>query len=263
MKFNNNYICGKNVVLGKGVRIGDRTVIYDNVKIADNTTIANDCIIGEPLSDYYDNAQYKNPPTVIGSDSLIRSHTIIYAGSTFGNHLTTGHRAIIREEGRIGSHCQIGTMCDIQAKVTFGNYCRLHSNVHICQESILGNYIFVYPSVVLTNDPTPPSNVCHAPTIADYSVIATGSLIMPGIKVGLHCLVGAGSVVTRSVADFSLVRGVPAKKTGDIRDIKSRDTSSKHHYPWIHRFKRGMPWEKEGYDKWFAKQKKGEKITIS
>ena len=115
--------------IGNNVRIGDHTIIYDNVEIGDNTTICNDCVIGEPLNAYYVEGDiYENPKTIIGSDSLIRSHTIIYAGNTIGDHFQTGHRVTVRENTVFGSHCSLGTLDDIQGHSLFGNYCRLHKD---------------------------------------------------------------------------------------------------------------------------------------
>lgn len=256
MKFNNNYTLGKKVILGKNVKIGDRTVIYDNVVIGDNTIISNDCIIGEPTQEYYFSDSYKNPRTVIGAHSLIRSHTIIYANSKFGDYLQTGHRVMIREKTKMGSHCSVGTLSDIQGYATFGDYCRLHSNAHVCQGTKIGNFVFIYPYVVFTNDPTPPSNVFKGVTVGDFSIISTGALIMPGIKIGMNCLVAAGSVVTKNVRDFELIVGVPGKKVCDVRDVDSREHTSKKHYPWVHNFSRGMPWEKIGYKKWMVQAKR-------
>ena len=99
MKFNDkNITIGKNVILGENVKIGDNTIIYDNVIIGDNTIICNDCVLGEPLNDYYHSEDYQNPQLLIGKNSLIRSHCIIYAGSTLGDNLQTGHRVTIREK---------------------------------------------------------------------------------------------------------------------------------------------------------------------
>lgn len=251
MKFNNrNVLISPSAIIGKNVKIGDNTVVYDNVVIGDNTIIANDCVIGEPLNDYYDNpSTYKNPQTFIGKNSLIRSHSIIYAGNTLGDFFACGHRVTIREYTIFGTHCSVGTLDDIQGYSEFGNYCRLHSNVHIGQHSKLGNFIFVYPYVVFTNDPTPPSNVCVGSTVGDYSQIATGSILLPGVRIGKHSLVGAGSVVGKNVGDYQLVVGAPAKMIKDIREIKDRETGEAH-YPWPYRFKRGMPWAEIGFDKW-------------
>ncbi len=250
MKFNNrNVFVDENTKIGNNVRIGDNSVIYGNVTIGDNTIISNDCIIGEPLQDYYFNDDYSNPPTIIGSNSLIRSHTIIYCGSEFGNEFSTGHRVTIREFTKFGNHCRIGTVSDIQGYVTFGDYCWLHSNVHIGQKSTIGNFVFIYPYVVFTNDPTPPSDICIGPTVGDYSQIAVFSVLLPGVKIGKHCLIGAGSIVGKDVDDYQLVLGSPAKPVKDVREIKSR-LSEDTYYPWPLRFERGMPWAGIGFEEW-------------
>lgn len=254
-KFNNkNVYISRSAKIGNNVRIGDNTIIYDNVVIGDGSIICNDCILGEPLNDYYsDIDNYDNPETVIGENSLIRSHTIIYAGNKIGEYFQTGHRVTIRENTKIGSHCSFGTLDDIQGYSVFGDYCRLHSNVHIGQHSNLGNYVFVYPYVVFTNDPTPPSNLCIGPSVGDFSQVSTGSILLPGVKIGKHCLIGANSVVSKNVDDYMLVLGTPAKSIKDVRDIVDRETGESH-YPWPYRFDRGMPWADIGYDKWLAQR---------
>lgn len=250
MIFNNDNIqISPKATIGKNVRIGDRTIIYDNVTIGDNTVIGHNCIIGEPQNDYYNNPDYTNPPTTIGKNSLIRSHNIIYSGCKIGDDFSTGHRVTIREGMVIGSHCRIGTLSDIQGHSTMGDYCWLHSNVHIGQKSTIGNFVFIYPYVVFTNDPTPPSNICIGPTIEDYSQVAVFSVLLPGVKIGKHCLVGAGSIVGKNVEDYQLVLGSPAKPVKDVREIKSRETGESH-YPWPFRFKRGMPWEDSDFESW-------------
>jgi acetyltransferase-like isoleucine patch superfamily enzyme len=251
MKFNGkNVYIGKNVILGKNTRIGDNSVIYDNVEIGDNTVICNDCVLGEPLSDYYNGNGYINPKTTIGKNALIRSHTLIYAEVTVGDHFSTGHRVTIREASSFGSHCKVGTLSDIQGNVSFGNYCWLHSNVHIGQKSKVGNFVFIYPYVVFTNDPHPPSNICIGPSIGDYTQIAVGAILLPGIKVGVNSLIGVNAIVTSNVDDFSVVIGNPAKYKCDIREIRSKEKKNAMHYPWMYNFNRGMPWEDVGFEKW-------------
>lgn len=254
MKFNqrNVYISPK-AILGNNVRIGDNTVIYDYVQIGDNSVIANDCVIGEPGNGYYHKLDYINPPTIIGEHALVRSHAILYADSIFGDYFQTGHRVTIREKSVFGNHCRVGTLSDIQGHVVFGNHCWLHSNVHIGQKSRVGNFVFIYPYVVFTNDPTPPSNVCNGPIVGDYSQIAVFSVLLPGVKIGKHSLVGAGSIVGKDVADYQLVLGNPAKVIKDVREIRSRETGESH-YPWPYRFDRGMPWAEKGFDHWQNEQ---------
>jgi acetyltransferase-like isoleucine patch superfamily enzyme len=250
MKFNNkNLSISPSAKIGNNVKIGDNTTIYDNVIIEDDSIICNDCVLGEPLNDYYYGIDYVNPTTRIERGSMIRSHSIIYAGCNFGQNFSTGHRVTIRENTTFGNNCRVGTLTDIQGYSTFGSNCWLHSNVHIGQKSTIGNFVFIYPYVVFTNDPTPPSNICIGPTVQDYSQIAVFSVLLPGVKIGKHCLVGAGSVVGKDVEDYSLVLGSPAKIIKDVREIKSRETGEQH-YPWPNRFERGMPWENIGFENW-------------
>lgn len=251
MKFNNRNInISKTAKIGNNVKIGDNTTIYDNVEIGNNTIISNDCIIGEPLNDYYSNIEYKQPRTIIGPSSLIRSHTIIYANSSFGSHFQTGHRVTIRENSVFGNHCSVGTLSDIQGFVSVGNYCRFHSNVHIGQKSIIGDFVFIYPYVVLTNDPRPPSNTIQGPKIGNYSQIAVHSILLPGVIIGEHVLVGANSTVNKNIENYSLVAGNPAKFIMDVRKIKSKEHEGIMHYPWPFSYEKGMPWEHIGYENW-------------
>jgi len=240
--------------IGKNVRIGDNTVIYDNVEIGDNTIICNDCVIGEPTNEYYHNPNYRNPKTIIGANSLVRSHTIIYSDSQFGEGLQVGHRVTIREKTKMGVHCSVGTLSDIQGHSEFGDYVRMHSNVHIGQSSKIGSYCWIYPYTVFTNDPTPPSDVCIGPTVGDYSIIATQCLLLPGVTIGQNCLVGACTMVSKDVPDNKVVVGTPGKVVKDIREIVDRETGGQH-YPWPYRFSRNMPWDGVGFEQWIKENK--------
>ncbi|APF20159.1 transferase hexapeptide repeat containing protein [Caldithrix abyssi DSM 13497] len=250
MKFNNkNIYIGQNVKIGKNVKIGDNSVIYDNVTIGDNSIIGNNSIIGEPLQEYYYSKNYNQPITLIGENALIRSNAIIYAGSEIGSNFNTGHFITIRENTTIGNNCIIGTKCDIQGYTTIGNYVRLHSFVVIGQYSNISNYVQIFPFVVLTNDSKPPSNELLGPQLDEYTVIASSTVLLAGIKLGKHCLVGANSVVNKDYDDYSFINGNPAKYVCDVRKLPFF-TNGKRHYPWPYNYKKGMPWEEEGYGKW-------------
>jgi carbonic anhydrase/acetyltransferase-like protein (isoleucine patch superfamily) len=85
--------------------------------------------------------------------------------------------------------------------------------------------------------------------LGDYSQIAVFSVILPGVIIGKHCLIGAGSIVGKNVEDYQLTIGSPAKSIKDVREIKSRETGESH-YPWPNRFDRGMPWSEVGFEEW-------------
>ena len=256
MKFNNrNVQIGKNVRIGRNVRIGDNTVIYDNVEIGDDSIICNDCILGEPLNDYYHNPEYANPLLKIGANSLIRSHSIFYAGSEFGDNLQTGHRVTVREYTMAGNHCSFGSYTDIQGYCKIGNYVRMHSYVNVGQQAEINDFVFLYPFSILTNDPTPPSNKLIGVKIGKYSQITTGSVLLPGATIGANSLVAAHSTVGGSFGDYSFIAGSPAQRVCDIRKAPLFDMETKkRHYPWQYNFHRGMPWEENGYESWCQSQ---------
>lgn len=252
MKFNGrNIVIGTNVKMGDNVRIGDNTVIYDNVTIGDNTIICNDCIIGEPTNSYYFNEKYENEPLLIGENSLIRSHSIFYSGSAFGSNLQTGHRVTVREHTEMGHHCQIGSYGDIQGTCSIGNYVRMQSYVNVGQFSKIGDFVFLYPFVVLTNDPTPPSDTEMGVRIGDYSVVTTGTIMLPGSVLGKHCLTSANSAVGGIYEDYSFISGNPSKRICDIRKAPFFNVQTgRRHYPWPNNFSRNMPWNGMNYEEW-------------
>lgn len=235
----------QNVQIGRNVTIGENTIIFENVEIGDYCFIGPNCILGEPLADFYHDENYKNPALKIGKNSLIRSNTILYAGSNIGEAFETGHRVTIRENSQIGEHCRVGTLSDIQGYVSIGNYCRFHSNVHICQNSTVKNYVWIYPYVVLTNDPHPPSDCIIGSTIDEYAVIATGSTIIPGITIGRESLVGAQSLVNKDVPPYMVVGGVPAKILCSVNEIKCKEGKLDKCYPWRDHYSKGYPWEQK------------------
>ncbi|WP_374248668.1 hypothetical protein [Thermomonas sp.] len=243
-------LIGDGVKLGRNVTIGPRSIIYDNVEIGDDCRIGADVILGEPNSAIYnDGDNYSNPVLRIGKASIIRSGSILYAGSAFGARLETGHRVTIREGTRAGENFRVGTLSDIQGNCEIGNYVRFHSNVHVGQGSVIKDCVWIFPYVVLTNDPHPPSNHLVGVTVESFAVIATMSVILPGVVIGTDALVGAGSIVNRNVAAEDVVVGNPARRVASIHDIKSK-VDGTNVYPWRLNFDRGMPWEGIGYEAW-------------
>lgn len=242
MKFlGKNVQISDSVSIGENVRIGDNTVIYDNVTIGDNSIIANNCVLGEPVEAYYSSDSYDSRPTIVGRNALIRSHAIVYENVTIGDNFQSGHRVTIRESSVIGHSCSIGTNSDLQGYLTVGDYCHLHSNVHLCQHSTIGNYVFIYPGVILANDKHPPTEQVKGPSIGDYTQVGIQSSIIGDICVGENCLIGAASVLSKDFEDYSFIIGSPAKRKGDVRNLKSE--SGEPLYPWKIRFSRGMPWQ--------------------
>ena len=260
MRFEGNKLISKSALIGENVKIGHNSIIHDNVEIGNNSIICENSIIGEPLVDAYSNDNYINPKTVLGSNSLIRSGSIIYAGSVFGDYFRTGNMVSIRENSIFGENCIVGTFTDIQGDVKFGDYCRLNSHVQIATKCSFGSFVSIYPMVVFTNDPLPPSNTLIGSTVDDFSQIAAGSVILPGLTIGKHCLIGANSLLTKDVLDFEFYSGNPAVRIGTVKHIWSKE-NKRPHYPWPYNFDRGLPWSEKGFDEWI-KTEEGRKYAL-
>ena len=54
--------------------------------------------------------------------------------------------------------------------------------------------------------------------IDEYTFIGAGAIIMPNVYIGKHCVIGAGAIVTKSIPDYSVATGVPARVIGSTYD---------------------------------------------
>lgn len=217
------------------VTIGAFSIVHDEVEIGAGSTIGAYCEIGYP------GPQGADRPLVIGRGANIRSHSVFYAGSTFGNRLVTGHRVTVRENTEAGENLQIGTLSDIQGTCRIGNFVRMHSNVFIGQHATIEDFVWMFPYVVLTNDPHPPSEVMRGVTLRRFVAVAAMSIILPGVEVGEGALVGAHSSVRRDVEPNVVVAGSPAAMICRTEEIKLKDGSGRPAYPWRRHFWRGYP----------------------
>lgn len=259
---NTTAILGQNITIKEGVIIGENVTIEDNVYIdygciiRDNVHIKKGSfvgarsILGEYLMDFYKDKTNKVHPLVIGENALIRTENVIYGNTVIGDNFQSGHKVTIRENTKIGNNVRIGTLSDIQGDCKIGNYISMHSNVHIGQKSKVNDYVWIFPYVVLTNDPTPPSDEPLGVIIESFAIVSTGSILLPGVHINQDALVGAGAIVTKDVAKGMVAVGNPAKEICSVNKIKNKFTGESV-YPWRYTFKRGMPWENSDYKTWY------------
>ena len=247
----NNCIIEDNVVLGDNVYIDHNCIVRNDVSVGDGSTIAADCILGEYQMDFFADRNYHKHELVIGKNAIVRSSSILYGGTQIGDNFQTGHHVTIREKAVIGNNVSVGTLTDIQGACRIGNYVRMHSNVHVGTSSVIDDCCWIFPYVVFTNDPTPPSDTEAGVHVHSFAIVSTNSIVLPGVDIQGDSLIGAGTVVVRDVEKYQVVVGNPGKVRGDIRNIKNRETG-KEHYPWRYHFDRNMPWKNFGFDNWYA-----------
>jgi acetyltransferase-like isoleucine patch superfamily enzyme len=199
--------------------ISDKAIIYPNVKLGKNCIVEDFAIIGAPPKDSLPG----EIETIIGDNSTIRSHTVIYAGNRIGNNFQTGNKANIRELNEIGNNVSLGTLSVVEHHVKIGNDVRIHTQVFIPEFSILDDKSWLGPNVVLTNAKYPQSpNVkkeLKGPHIKKHAIIGANSTLLPYITIGEHAIIGAGSVVTKDVPDKHVVAGNPARLINKINNL--------------------------------------------
>ncbi|MBI4954884.1 MAG: N-acetyltransferase [Myxococcales bacterium] len=167
-------------------------------------------------------------PLVIGDDAVLRSHTVIYAGTRIGRDFQSGHGVTIREDTVVGDRCSIGTGSIVEFKVLLGDGVRLHSGVFVPEYSVLEDGCWLGPRVVVTNAKFPLSarakETLQGVRICRGAKVGANATLLPGVVVGEDALVGAGSVVTRDVPAGAVVVGNPARKVAEVGDLRYGDT---------------------------------------
>jgi acetyltransferase-like isoleucine patch superfamily enzyme len=221
--------------VGANVRIGDYCKIFADAVIQDDVTIEDYCSIGNPTPLAGD------VPLILGRGAHVRSHSILYQGSTIGDGMTTGHHVTIRELADIGQGFQLGTGGDVQGHCTIGNFVKTHSGVQINHRSVIEDFVWLFPRVQVTNDPHPPSDHLEGVVIRKYAAIGACACLVAGIEIGEGALVAAGAVVAHDVEPAHVVAGVPARDLGLASKIRLRDGSGAPAYPWRRHFHRGYP----------------------
>ena len=159
----------------------------------------------------YSYAEDSRPPA-IGTDSTIRSGTIVYDDVVMGEQCATGHHALIRELTELGDNVLVGTNAVIDGRTDVGSNVSIQSGVYIPSNTTIGDDVFLGPYAVLTNDPYPIRQdvELEGPTLEDGVSVGANATILPGVTVGEGSFVAAGAVVTEDVPPETLAVGTPA-----------------------------------------------------
>ena len=158
----------------------------------------------------------------------IHSTAIIEDNVALGAGTSVWDGAHIRHSTRLGEQCIVGGKATIAYGVTIGNRVKINSLAYICNAVTIEDGVMISAGTIFTNDRFPRATTSDLtqlrssapdehtlPTLVKAgATIGAGCIIGCDLQIGRFAMVGMGSVVTRSVPDFHLVIGNPARSIG-------------------------------------------------
>ncbi|TWU32597.1 acyltransferase [Novipirellula artificiosorum] len=142
--------------------------------------------------------------------------------SRIGDDTRIWQFCVVLPGAKIGARCNICSHCFIENDVVIGNGVTIKCGVQLWDGITIEDDVFIGPNVTFTNDLYPRSKQYPAEfarTIVKHGAsIGANATLLPGITIGAGAMVGAGSVVTKDVAERTLVLGNPAKR---VRELSS------------------------------------------
>lgn len=152
---------------------------------------------------------------------------IVDEGCKIGDGTKIWHFSHIMPKCTIGERCNIGQNVVVSPDVILGNNVKIQNNVSIYTGVICEDDVFLGPSMVFTNVINPRSGVNrkdqYAKTIVRKGAsIGANATIVCGHDIGKFAFIGAGAVVTKTVPDFALVVGNPARQMGWMSEYGHR-----------------------------------------
>lgn len=160
----------------------------------------------------------------------IRKHATadVSEGAEIGDGTVIWHQAQVREGAAIGRNCILGKGVYVDAGVTIGSSVKIQNYVSVFHGVVIEDGVFVGPHVCFTNDRRPravnPDLSLKAaddwvlvPTVVRRGAsIGANATVVCGVTIGEWAMIGAGSVVSRSVPPYGLAIGNPARLRGFV-----------------------------------------------
>ena len=149
----------------------------------------------------------------------IHPTAIVDAGAQLGVGTRVWHFAHVSAGARIGAGCSLGQGVYVGNDVTIGDNVKVQNHVSVYDSVTLEDDVFCGPSMVFTNVHNPRSTVprkheYRRTLVRQGATLGANCTVVCGVTIGRHAFIGAGAVVSRDVADFALVVGVPARRIG-------------------------------------------------
>ena len=135
------------------------------------------------------------------------------------------HFSHVQSGSKIGKKCVLGQNVNVGNNVLIGNFVKIQNNVSVYEGVTLEDYVFCGPSMVFTNIVDPRSKYPQVgsefylkTTVKEGASLGANCTIICGHDIGRFAFVGAGAVVTKTIPDFALVVGNPARIIGWVSE---------------------------------------------
>lgn len=155
------------------------------------------------------------------ADYFVHESSYIDQPCKIGEGTKIWHFSHVMSGAEIGKGCNIGQNVVISPDVKLGDNVKIQNNVSVYTGVVCEDDVFLGPSCVFTNVINPRSHVSrkneYRKTLLKRGCsIGANSTIVCGHTIGRYALIGAGSVVTKDVPDYALVKGNPARLSGYV-----------------------------------------------
>lgn len=162
--------------------------------------------------------------------AFIHPTALIESGVEIGDDTSIWDNVHIRRNTRIGRHSIVGEKSHISYDVRIGNFVKINAFVYICTAVTVEDGVMISAGCIFTNDRHPratgpeldalrtsdPDEHTLPTIVRAGATIGAGSVIGCDLSIGRFAMVGMGSLITRSVDDFHLVIGRPARTVGYV-----------------------------------------------
>ncbi len=160
-------------------------------------------------------------------DYFAHETAVIDAGCTIGKGTKIWHFSHIMPNCILGENCNIGQNVVVSPEVILGKNVKVQNNVSIYTGVVCEDDVFLGPSMVFTNVMNPRSAVNrkneYLKTIVRKGAsIGANATIVCGHDIGEYAFIGAGAVVTKTVAPYALMVGNPARQLGWMSEYGQR-----------------------------------------
>ena len=160
----------------------------------------------------------------------IHPTAIIEDNVSIGEGSSVWDNVHIRHGARIGEECIVGEKSYIAYDVVIGDRVKINAMVYICAAVTIEDGVMISAATTFTNDRFPrattpdlkqlrdsaPDEHTLPTLVREGATIGAGCTIGNDLEIGRWAMIGMGSLVTKSIPDFHLAIGSPARSIGAV-----------------------------------------------